>query len=113
MVFYPYLAFMMLLWPVSLAYGFSRHKNTGFQLTDHQLNLRYRSFRKSIMMIPRHHLQAIAFEANIIQRWQGLSHLRVYILSSPQPTMVQLKDGDISDLMKVYDALNEIQGIEK
>lgn len=109
---FPYLAFGFVLWPVSLAYGFSRHKNAKIELTHTQLNVRYRLFRKNILMIPRHHIQAVAFEANVLQRWQRLAHLNVYVLSSPQPTEVKIKDINVLDANTVYDSFSQPKGFE-
>ena len=102
--FVPQALFILLLWLPSVALAVLKHRAAAVSLSEDQLTLRYRNVAKSTLLVPRHHIQALTFQANPLQRWRKLKDVGLYVLSAPSPTYASVRDLELSVTDGLYEA---------
>lgn len=88
----------LLLLPIGAYWGYSSYKNSGWHLRGHQLQMQFRIFSKTSVLVYRNRIQSMKCKTSYFQKKQSLRTFQISIKSGIGGKQFTVKDIELYDL---------------
>lgn len=101
--FWPYGLFAAVLLPISILWGYAQYRSAGWNLTDSQLTMRYRSIEQHTMLMKKNRIQSMEAKVSWFQKRADLAAVSAAVKSGAGARDAEIAHLDEEHAMEIMD----------
>ncbi|RWR12209.1 PH domain-containing protein [Siminovitchia fortis] len=100
--FWPYGLFGAILFPIAFLWGYAQYKSAGWNISDSQLTMRYRTIEQHTMIMRKNRIQSMQASVSWFQKRADLAAVSASVKSGEGSREAEIPHLDQRDVLEIY-----------